>query len=100
MFMIYSVVLTMLDKLGGLESSAEEIESFQSLVLLKDVAGLEYVLLAAIVTVVLLHVFFSADAARRFKGGHIYTLMLHAPLLLWTAAISGWVAQWGVGRII
>lgn len=100
MFMIYAVVLEMLDKLGGLESSAEEIESFQPLVMLKDVAGLEYILLAAIVSVILLHVFFSADAARRFKGGHIYTLFLHAPLLLWTAAISAYLAQWGVGRIL
>jgi flagellar protein FlaJ len=100
MFMIYAVVLEMLDKLGGLESSAEEIENLQPVVLLKDVGGLEYILLAAVVSVVLLHVFFSADAARRFKGGHVYTLFLHAPLLLWTAAISAWLAQWGVGRII
>jgi flagellar protein FlaJ len=100
MFMIYSVVLEMLDKLGGLETGAEDIESFQSLVLLKDVPGLEFILLASIVSVVLLHVVFSADAARRFKGGHVYTLMLHGPLLLWTAAISAWLAQWGVGRIL
>jgi len=100
MFMIYAVVLEMLDKLGGLEATSAEIESFQSLVLLKDVAGLEFVLLAAIVTVVILHVLFSADTARRFKGGHIYTLMLHTPLLLWTAAISAMLAQWGVGRIL
>ncbi len=100
MFMIYAVVLEMLNKLGGLEATSAEIESFQSLVLLKDVAGLEFVLLAAIVTVVILHVLFSADTARRFKGGHIYTLMLHTPLLLWTAAISAMLAQWGVGRIL
>jgi len=100
MFMIFSVVLEMLDKLGGLETSAEEIENFQPLVLIKDVAGLEFILLASVVTVVLLHVVFSADAARRFKGGHIYTLMLHGPLLLWTAAVTGWLAQWAVGRII
>jgi archaeal flagellar protein FlaJ len=100
MFMIYAVVLEMLNKLGGLEATSGEIESFQSLVLLKDVAGLEFILLAAIVSVVILHVLFSADTARRFKGGHIYTLMLHTPLLLWTAAISAMVAQWGVGRIL
>ena len=100
MFMIYSVVLEMLNKLGSLETTSEEIENFQPIVLLKDVSGLEYILLAAIVSGVLLHVFFSADAARRFKGGHVYTLMLHCPLLLWTAAASAWLAQWAVGRIL
>ncbi len=100
MFMIYRVVGEMLDKLGVLETTAEEVEAFQSLVLIKDVAGLEFILLAAIVSVVLLHVFFSADTARRFKGGHVYTLLLHGPFLLWTAAITGWLAQWGVGRIL
>ncbi|MBN1390787.1 MAG: type II secretion system F family protein [Candidatus Thermoplasmatota archaeon] len=100
MFMIYSVVLEMLSKLGDLGTTSEEIEDFQSLVLLKDVSGLEYILLAAVVSVVLLHVFFSADAVRRFKGGHVYTLMLHGPLLLWTAAISAYLAQWAVGRIL
>jgi len=100
MFMIYSVVLEMLDKLGSLNTTSEEIENLQPLVLLKDVSGLEYILLAAVVSVVLLHVVFSADAARRFKGGHVYTLMLHGPLLLWTAAISAFLAQWAVGRIL
>ncbi|MGA1866078.1 MAG: type II secretion system F family protein [Thermoplasmatota archaeon] len=100
MFMIYAVVLEMLDKLGNLESTSGEIENFQSLVLIKDVQGLEYILLVAIVFVVVLHVFFSADAARRFKGGHVFSLLLHGPLLLWTAAISAYLAQWGVGRIL
>ncbi|MFO8050256.1 MAG: type II secretion system F family protein [Thermoplasmatota archaeon] len=100
MFMIYSVILEMLQKLGGLESASEEIENFQPLVLLKDVAGLEYIMLAAIVSVVILHVLFSADAARRFKGSHRLMLMIHIPLLLWTAAVSGYLAQWAVGRVL
>ncbi len=100
MFMIYSVILEMLHKLGGLESASEEIENFQPLVLLKDVAGLEYIMLAAIVSVVILHVLFSADAARRFKGSHRLMLMIHIPLLLWTAAVSGYLAQWAVGRVL
>ncbi len=100
MFMIYRVVLEMLERLGDLESSAEAIEGFQSLVLLKDVQGLEIVMLIAIVLVVLIHVAFSADAIRRFKGGHIRTLMLHFPLLLWTGAVSGYLAQWAVSTII
>ncbi|MEA3557865.1 MAG: hypothetical protein U9R75_01295, partial [Candidatus Thermoplasmatota archaeon] len=100
MFMIYSVVLEMLHRLGGLETASEEIENFQPLVLLKDVSGLEFIMLASIVFVVLLHVFFSADAVRRFKGSHKLALMLHIPLLLWTAAVSGFLAQWAVGRIL
>lgn len=100
MFMIYSVILEMLSRLGGLETASEEIENFQPLVLLKDVAGLEFIMLASIISVVLLHVFFSADAARRFKGSNKYALMVHVPLLLWTAAVSGYLAQWAVGRIL
>ncbi len=100
MFMIYRVVLEMLDRLGGLDTASENIESFQPLVLLKDVSGLEVVMLIAIVLVIILHVGFSADALRRFRGGHILTLLLHFPLLLWTAAISGFLAQYAVETIL
>ncbi len=100
LFMIYRVVLEMLDRLGGLETASENIENFQPLVLLKDVSGLEVVMLIAIVLVSLLHVGFSADAMRRFRGGHPLTLMLHFPLLLWTAALSGYLAQWAVETIL
>lgn len=100
MHMIYRVVLEMLERLTSLESSSSDIENFQPLVLLKDVEGLEVVMLIAIILVVLLHVGFSADAIRRFKGGHPLMVMIHLPMLMWTAAISGFIAQWGVGRII
>ncbi len=100
MHMIYRVVLEMLERLTSLESSSSDIENFQPLVLLKDVEGLEVVMLIAIILVVLLHVGFSADAIRRFKGSHPMMIMVHLPMLMWTAAISGFIAQWGVGRII
>lgn len=100
MHMIYRVVLEMLERLSSLETSSSDIENFQPLVLLKDVEGLEVVLLMAILLVVLLHVIFSSDAIRRFKGSHPLMILFHFPLLLWTAAISGYIAQWGVGRII
>ncbi len=100
LFMTYGVVLEIMKRLEDLQLSSGEIERFQSLVLLKDVEGLETVLLIAIITVLLLHVVFSADAARRFKGGHPMALLVHLPLLLWTAAISAWFASYAVGRII
>lgn len=100
MFMIHSVVVEMLSKLDALETTSTEVESLQSLVLLKDVAGLETILLAAIIIVILLHVIFSADAARSFRGSHPRILMIHIPALLWTAAISGWLARLAVGTIL
>jgi flagellar protein FlaJ len=100
MFMIHSVVVAMLSKLNALETTSTEVESLQSLVLLKDVAGLETILLAAIIIVILLHVIFSADAARSFRGSHPRILMIHTPALLWTAAISGWLAKLAVGTIL
>lgn len=100
MFMIYRVVLEILSRLGSLQTTTEEVESFQPLVLLKDVSGLDVVMLAAIVAVILLHVGFSSDAIRRFKGGHPLTIMVHFPMLLWTASVSGYLAQWGVERIL
>jgi len=100
MFMIYEVVSQMVDKLGGLETASQDIESLQSLVLLKDVEGLTALLLAAVIVVTIMHVVFSADAARRFKGGHQLTVLLHGPLLLWTAALSSVLAQLSVRVIL
>lgn len=100
LFMIYQVVLEMMDRLGDLGTTSEEISNFQGLVLLKDVEGLGTIMLISIVFVIILHVVFSADAARRFKGGHPMIMFVHGPLLLWTAAISGYISEWAVGRIL
>ena len=100
MFMIYQVVVKMVSKLNDLTVSSEDVESFQGLVLLKDTSGLTAILLAAVILVILLHVIFSADAARRFRGGHPLTLLLHAPMLLWTAALSAFIALWSVNLIL
>lgn len=100
LFMIYSVVVEMLHRLTDLESTAETVEHLQPLVLLKDVSGLENILLAAILIVTILHVIFSADAARRFRGSSVRILFVHVPALLWTAAVSAWLATWIVGKII
>ena len=100
LFMIYAVVVEMLNRLSDLESTSGTVERLQPLVLLKDVSGLEEILLAAILIVTILHVIFSADAARRFRGSSQRVLFVHIPALLWTAAISAWLATWAIGKII
>ncbi len=100
LFMIYAVILEIIDRLSDLGSSSPELETFQSIVLLKDVEGLGGLMLASILVVITLHVLFSADTIRRFKGGHPMTVLLHVPLLFWTAAIAGYAATWAVERVL
>jgi archaellum biogenesis protein FlaJ (TadC family) len=100
LFMIHAVILEIIERLADLGSSSPELTSFQDIVLLKNVEGLGGLMLASILSVIVLHVLFSADTIRRFKGGHPLTTMVHVPLLFWTAAAAGYAASWAVGRIL
>lgn len=100
LFMTYGVVREILDRLAGLETTSQQIERLQDLVLLKNVEGLETLMFVSILCVVALHVMFSADAIRRFKGSHPMMVLVHLPMLLWTAAVSGWLALYAVTAII
>jgi flagellar protein FlaJ len=100
MFMIFRVVQEMLDRLGSLETLSSDVEGLAPLVLIKSAPNLELILLIAITMVVIVHVIFSADAVRKFRGSSGFILLMHVPGLMWTAAISGYLATYIVGMIL
>jgi len=100
LFMIERVVAEMISRLDSLTGLTSEVENLQPLVLLKDVSNLEVILMIAVVSVVVIHVAFAADACRRFRGSNPQTLLLHLPGMMWVAAISGLVAELAVGTVL
>jgi archaellum biogenesis protein FlaJ (TadC family) len=90
----------MLDRLGSLETLSSDVEGLAPLVLIKSAPNLELILLIAITMVVIVHVIFSADAVRKFRGSSGFILLMHVPGLMWTAAISGYLATYIVGMIL
>jgi flagellar protein FlaJ len=100
MFMIFRVVQEMLERLDSLGPLSSEVEGLAPLILIKSAPNLEFILLAAITAVVIIHVCFSADAVRKFRGSSQWVLLMHVPGLLWTAAISAILARALVGLIL
>lgn len=100
LFLIEGVVEEMLKRLESLSDLSGSVENLQGLVLLKDVANLEIILMIAILMVVMVHILFSVESARRFRGSNRMIALIHLPGLLWCAAISAFLARFAVGSIL
>ena len=100
LFLIEGVVEEMIKRLESLSDLSGSVENLQGLVLLKSVSNLEVILLIAILIVVVVHVIFSVESARRFRGSNRMIALLHLPGLLWSAAIAGSLARFAVGSIL